>query len=134
MKTLAAILTALALSAASASAQVQVTPSTPQNTAFGADPIIRITAAFRTAVEATDPREVPDAKAQEAARRALYDMAANECAVLSEIFKAECRLSSLTIVVSLAPQALAANVIPLNPAMNASVVYELKPTGAGSTR
>jgi hypothetical protein len=134
MKTLPGILTGLALSAASASAQVQTTTSTPQNSAFGPDPIIRITAAFRAPIEATDPRAVPDAKTQEAARRALYDMAANECAVISEIFKSECRLSSLTIVVSLAPQALAANVTLVNPAMNASAVYELKPKGAGSTR
>jgi hypothetical protein len=36
-------------------------------------------------------------QARESARRALYEMAANECASLSETFKAECRLSSVTL-------------------------------------
>jgi hypothetical protein len=71
----------VALPATSAMAQAPTNP--PQGSAFG-NPTIRVTAAFRAAVEGADPRAVPDAKAQEAARRMLYDMAARECAVLSK--------------------------------------------------
>jgi hypothetical protein len=41
---------------------------------------------------------VPDIKAQEAVRRSLYDMAANECAILAETLKAECSLSNIVII------------------------------------
>jgi hypothetical protein len=64
---------------------------------FGVDPIIRVTTSFRTTA-VTEPQVVPDAKAQETAPRALDGMAESECATLSEIFKAECRLSSLQII------------------------------------
>jgi hypothetical protein len=135
MKILTATLLALALSATGTSAQVQITGGAPQNTAFGTDPIIRVTVSFRTAVavEAMDPRAVPDPKAQEAARRALYDMAASECATLSETFKAECRLGSLQIL----PQgvlAQPANAPPVVPSLSANAVYELKPKSAVSAR
>jgi hypothetical protein len=131
MKTLSAIL--MVLSAATANAQsaepaapgafshIAITTPTP---ASGTDQIIRVTVSFRSAVEVTEPRAVPDAKAQETARRALYDMAVSECAALSEVFKAECRLSSLQILPALVAPANA----PLsNPTINASVVYNLKP-------
>jgi hypothetical protein len=131
MKTLSAIL--LMLSAATASAQSaepvagtlsHIAIGTPQIPTSGTDQIIRVTVSFRTAVEAPEPRAVPDAKAQETARRALYEMAASECAALSEVFKADCRLSSLQILPALA---VPANAPPSNPTMNASVVYNLKP-------
>jgi hypothetical protein len=65
-----------------------------------------------------------DAKAQEAARRVLYGMADSECTTLSEIFQAECRLSSFAInSPSAAPLA---NTPPAN-SMTATAVYELKP-------
>jgi hypothetical protein len=59
---------------------------------FGADPVTRITTSFRTAIVPE-----PDAKAQETVRRTLYAMAGNECTILSEIFQADCRLSSFAI-------------------------------------
>jgi len=40
---------------------------------------------------------VPSTTAQDTARRLLYNMAANECIVLAEYWKAECRLSCLAV-------------------------------------
>jgi hypothetical protein len=129
MKSLSTIL--LMLSATTASAQLaepgplgHVAITSPQIPASGTDQVIRVTVSFRTAVETADPRAVPDAKAQETARHALYEMAASECTALSEIFKADCRISSLQI---LPPLAVPANGPATNPTMNASVVYSLKP-------
>jgi hypothetical protein len=133
MNTFAAIIIAVLSSVTSASAQLTVTPQRPQQgTAFGPDPIIRVTTTFRTPVEVADPRAVPDVKAQESARRALYDMATKECVVLSETFKAECRLSSVVIIGS-AIIAQSNNPAP-NPAMAATAIYELKPEGSASGR
>src|SRR6476659_3165654 len=120
MKTLAAVAIAMALSATSASAQITTTfGAAPQSTAFGVDPIMRVTSTFRTTVAVPEPQAIPDAKAQETARRALYGMAESECAALSEIFKAECRLSSVSTLVLL-PTASA----PPN-TMSATATYEL---------
>jgi hypothetical protein len=58
---------------------------------------MRVTSTFQTTVAVIEPQAIPDAKAQETARRALYGMAESECSALSEIFKAECRLSSVLI-------------------------------------
>jgi hypothetical protein len=71
MKVLATILIATALPATSATPQFTITTQGPQQTsAFGVDPIIRVTRSFRTTV-VTDPQLVPDAvKAQETAHRA----------------------------------------------------------------
>jgi hypothetical protein len=126
MKILTAALFALALSATGASAQ-QFQPQfqPPPTSAFGPDPVMRITVSFRTAVEAVDARAVPDQKAQETARRALYHMAADECAALSETFQAECRLGSLQIFTQVTP-VQPPNAPPVAPSMNATAVFELK--------
>jgi hypothetical protein len=129
MRTPVAIMIAMLLSAISASAQVVTTTTGAPGSAFGADPTIRITTQFRTRIEGVaDPRDVPDAKAQQAARRALYEMAANECAALSEIWKAECRLGSFTIVgiTNFLP-----NVTPPNPSMTGTANYELRLRASG---
>jgi hypothetical protein len=124
MRTVAAIMTAALLSATSASAQI-VTQPQPQPSAFGTDPTIRITAQFRARIEGvTDPREVPDGKAQEAARRALYAMAANECATLSEIWKAECRVSGFSVVAAAFP--LSNIQQPPVPSMTGTATFELR--------
>jgi hypothetical protein len=129
MKALATILITVVLPVASASAQIVMDTQGPQQTsAFGVDPIIRVTTSFRTTL-ATEPQVVPDAKAQETAHRALYGMAESECATLYEIFKAECRLSSLMIFPIVTP----ANAPPSN-VMSATAVYELKPKGSASGR
>jgi hypothetical protein len=124
MKTLAAILIAVVLPATGVSAQISTS-----NSATGIDSIVRVTTSFRTNVMITELQMVPDAKAQENARRALYGMAESECAALAEIFKAECRLSSLSIVNPIAPTN-----VPASNILTASAVYELKPNGPGAGR
>jgi hypothetical protein len=51
------------------------------------DPIIQITTTFRARIDGlTDPRDGPSTTAQDTARRTLYNMAANECTVLTEFW------------------------------------------------
>ena len=111
---------------AAASAQTSAIPSAePAPSAFGPDPVIQITTTFRARIEGTaDPRDVPSPTAQDAARRMLYNMAANECTVLAEYWRAECRLSS--VFVSLADPAQP-EAQPQAPSMFGTAVYELKP-------
>jgi hypothetical protein len=127
-KTLALVLIAAALlSTTNARAQVTMT-TTATASAFGVDPIMRITSVFRTTVAVADPQTVPDERAQDAARRVLYQMGEGECATLSEIFHAECRLSSLNIwTPPLVPSAQ--NAAQNNAVMTATAVYELRLRG-----
>jgi hypothetical protein len=128
MKTLAAVAIAVVLSAASASAQTTILSAPPNPPPINwADPIIRITTTFRIAVATKDTESLNDVKAQETGRRTLYGMAEGECAILSEMFKAECRLNSFSIgSLSSSPNN------PPTSMMAASAVYELKPGGQGS--
>ena len=115
------------MSFAAASAQTLTAPdAAPPPSAFGADPIIRITTTFRARIEGVaDPRDVPSATAQDTARRLIYNMAANECIVLAEYWKAECRLSSLAVdafvetIGGLEAQ-------PRVPSMFGTAIYELR--------
>lgn len=89
----AASLFALASGAASA----QTITIQPSNSAFsGASPIAtvqRIESSMSFIVTAPATAEVEELKKRsEAARRAIYEMAASECATLSDVFKADCRL------------------------------------------
>jgi hypothetical protein len=137
MRISAAVAIAVALSASSASAQMtvlsQVSPSLPStnssssNSVFGADATVRIVTTFRIPVATKDTEAQNDAKAQETGRRTLYGLAEGECAILSEIFKAECRLNSFTIT------SLALNIPPTN-MLAASAVYELKPAWLAPAR
>lgn len=104
-------------------------PAAPS--AFGPDPVIQITTTFRARIEGvTDAREVPSTTAQDSARRTLYNMAANECTVLAEYWKAECRLNSFSVYLPLesleAPGAERGA-----PSMFGTAVYELKPQSSG---
>jgi hypothetical protein len=74
-----------------AHAQDDVVPDSP---AFAADGITRVTTYLRTTVALSEDGGLD--KASEA-RRALYALAESECAVLTEAFKAECRLSALSV-------------------------------------
>jgi hypothetical protein len=122
MKILATTAIVAALSATNASAQFNpflpyynyplYVP--PPGSAFGADPVMRVTTPFRTAIVVTE----------EAARRTLYGMAEGECAVLSEVFQAECRLSSFTITT---PVPTPTATPPPASSMVAPAIYELKP-------
>jgi hypothetical protein len=137
MKTLASVAIAVALSVTSAGAQVTTTFGAPQSTAFGVDPVMRVTSSFRTTVAVTEPQAIPDANAQEAARRALYGMVESECTALSEIFKAECRLSNVSVQLPVVVNNVASNTtyasVPPN-TMSATATYERKPRGVASTR
>ncbi|WP_316168852.1 MULTISPECIES: hypothetical protein [unclassified Bradyrhizobium] len=66
---------------------------------------------------------MPSTTAQDTARRALYTMAANECAVLSEYWRADCRLSSFYVSGPLAPIGGPAAAIP---SMYGTATYELR--------
>jgi hypothetical protein len=85
---------------------------------------VRITSAFRTTVALTPTQTTPDIEAQEAARRTLYRMAEGECAILSEMFQMECRLTSMQMFAPAVERAAAWNV------MSATGVYELRPRRA----
>lgn len=93
----------------------------PENheTAFGPDAVIRISSLFRTAVVLKEGQIVPEGTALEAARRELYQMAANECQTLSQI---KCRLSSVTIT-GVFPNS---NQAPQN-TVSANANYQLRP-------
>jgi len=130
MKTNAAALASLVLAlswAEAAPAQTMMTTAVQQPSAFGQEPVIRITATFRSATAAAEGQPIPDSQAQETARRAIYAMALKECAVLSETFKAECRLGSVMIYTpSGPPSAPSPNVLTGNAS------YELRVTGRAS--
>ena len=117
----AAMLAATTLGATSATAQVisPIPPGPPQRP----EQPLRISSTFRTTLPMAPTQIVPDAAAQEAGRRALYAMAADECAVLSEIFKSDCHLTSVQIV---AFPPLGSNAQPAN-ILNATANYELRP-------
>jgi hypothetical protein len=131
VRILLAVTLAALTSMTAASAQMTSVPGPePAASAFGPDPIIQITTTFRVGIEGlADPREVPSRTAQDTARRTLYNMAANECTVLSEYWKAECRLSSFSVyLVNLGgprPEP------PSLPSMFGTAIYELRPKPLG---
>jgi hypothetical protein len=103
----------------------------PPPSAFGPDPtIIQITTTFRARIEGlADPRDVATTAAQDAARRSLYNMAANECIVLAQFWKAECRLRSFYVDETVANIVGPPEVLPHVPSMFGRAVYELRPSG-----
>jgi hypothetical protein len=120
MKSFSIFLAVAALSTTSAAAQVSSpVPPGPQRS----EQPLRVSSTFRTTLAMAPTQVVPDAAAQEAGRRALYTMAADECAMLAEIFKSECHLSSVQIV---AFPPLGSNAQPAN-ILNATANYELRP-------
>jgi hypothetical protein len=125
MKILALLSMTFVLAATSVYAQVNVTA--PQSGAFGVDPIMRVTTTFRVTVVPVETQTISDPKPQETARRTLYGIAEGECAALSEVFKSECRLSSLLIVNPVVPSPVAPNLASAT--MTATAVYELRPRG-----
>lgn len=126
---LAVIFTALA-SIASAQPMTLSGPETATSV-FGPDPIIQITTTFHARIEGSaDPRDVPSTTAQETARRTLYHMAANECTVLAEYWRAECRLSSFAVYVA-DGSAEGPGVQSLAPSMFGTAVFELKLASPG---
>ena len=130
----------LAIAALAATATASAQPLTmpgaeaPVASAFGPDPIIRITTTFRARIEGVaDAREVPSTTAQDSARRTLYNMAANECTVLAEYWKAECRLNSFSVYVALETMESPAAGGEV-PSMFGTAVYELRLQSQGGGR
>jgi hypothetical protein len=121
-------ITFAAVTMTAASAQTTTVPGTePAVMAFGPDPIIQITTTFRARIEGlSDPRDVPSLTAQDTARRTLYNMAANECTLLSEFWKAECRLSSFSVYISLVNRGEPYPEPPQLPSMFGTAVYQLR--------
>jgi len=119
-------------SIAAASAQLTSIPDLePAGSAFGPDPIIQITTTCRVRIEGpADPRDVPKTPAQDTARGILYNMAANECIVLSEFWKAECRLNSFSVYVPV-ERIVEPDALPQVPSMFGKAVYELRLTSPG---
>ena len=132
MRSLLTVTFAALTSIAAASAQPTTIPdSEPAASAFGPDPIIQITTTFRVRIEGlADPRDVPSTPAQGTARRTLYNMAANECIVLSEFWKAECRLNSFSVYVPV-ERLVEPDALPQVPSMFGTAVYELRLTSPG---
>lgn len=127
MKSLLAVILAALTSIMVASAQTMPAPGTTAST-FGPDPIIQITTTFHAPIEGlADPRTVPTTTAQAGARRTLYNMAANECIVLAEFWKAECRLNSLSVYVALADTE-GRDTQSQAPSMFGTALYELRLT------
>ena len=106
----------------------------PPPSASGSDGTIQITTTFRMRIEGlANPRDVPTTAAQDAARRSLYNMAANECIVLAQFWKStECRLRSFyvseTNIVG-RPEGPPEVLPHVPPSMFGSAVYELRPPG-----
>jgi len=125
MRSLPAVAFAALTSIAAASAQT-APGSEPPPSAFGPDPVMQITTTFRARIEGVaDPRDVPSTTAQDTARRTLYNMAANECRVLAEYWKADCRLNSFSVYVAL--ESIVGPGVPPVPSMFGTAVYELRP-------
>jgi hypothetical protein len=130
MRSLLAITFAALASVASAQPMTFPGPETAPSV-FGPDPIMQITMTFQARIEgSTDPRDVPTATAQETARRTLYHMAANECTVLAEYWKAECRLNSFAVDLA-DGSAGGSGVQSLAPSMSGTAVFELKLASPG---
>ena len=118
--------------AAWASMAAAQTPSMePPPSASGPDGTIQITTTFQTRIEGlAAPSDVPTTAAQDAARRSLYNMAANECIVLVQFWKADCRLRSFYVSETniVGPPEGPPQVLPdVPPSMFGSAVYELRP-------
>jgi hypothetical protein len=123
---LAVTFAALALVATASAQPATFAGPEPAPSAFGPDPIIRITTTFRARIEGvSDPRDVPSTASQDSARRTLYNMAANECTVLAEYWKAECRLNSFSVYVAL-ERVVGPGAEREVPSMFGTAVYELK--------
>jgi hypothetical protein len=122
---LLAVLMGCPLSAATA--QTAMITQFTQPSAFGVDPLIRVVASFRVAIASSDGQAASSMTAQEAARREIYAMAAKECGMLSETFKAECRLGSINTFAPGSPPSPPSAASASMSYLNATANYELKP-------
>ena len=120
----AALALAVTMSAAAAQTGAPSEPGAP-----GPSQPLQITTTFQARIDgAADARDVPASTAQDTARRKLYSMAANECAVLSEYWRADCRLSSFYVSGPLAPFSGPAAMVP---SIYGTATYELRSRSSG---
>jgi hypothetical protein len=124
MKTHVMVFWMVVMFAATTNAQTMIIGPDSRETAFGTDPVVHVNSLFRTPVTLKEGQIVPDGTTLEAARRELYQMTENECQTLAQIYKAECRLSSVTITGVLP----APNQQPQT-TVTANASYELRPRG-----
>lgn len=117
---LAPSIVVLVISAHGAAAQV-ILGSTPNAASSFAEQTIKVTTSFRTPLAAAEG-QAADSQVQGAARRELYRAAESECAALSEIYKAECHLISVSLNTFFP---VPNNGAPPNQ-LNATAVYELR--------
>ncbi len=95
----AALLTAFAIAA---SAQTIVVNPRPSIAPVSAEQI-RVTVGVNTFVPAPADNSEEAVKAQEAARRMIYKLAAHECVMLLDVLASECRIESVNVNVQRAP-------------------------------
>lgn len=95
----AALLTAFATAAL---AQTIVVNPRPSMAPVSAEQI-RVTVGINTFVPAPAVSGEEAVKAQEAARRMIYELAAHECAMLLDVLASECRIESVNVNVQRAP-------------------------------
>jgi hypothetical protein len=114
------VLVALLFATAATAQTITISPRADAPTAVTAPPL-RIQTSIQIALPASSVED--EAKAMESARRQLYQSANNECAILSDIFKADCRLVSANANSSTQERGVSGPSI--NAHLNAS--YELSP-------
>lgn len=66
--------------------------------AMRGDSGMRVSASFQTNVPVTAPMSIEEeAKATEAARKSLYQIASRECEIITQVFKGECRMININV-------------------------------------
>ncbi len=89
---------AVALTAASVTiASAQTIVVKPAERPAAQSPQVRVTVGVNLFVPATDDNSDQSLKAQEDARRKIYELAGHECAVLHDVLASECWLDSINI-------------------------------------
>jgi len=92
----------LAMFATAASAQTIVVNPRQSMAPVSAEQI-RINVGVNTFVAASADNSEESLKAQEGARRMIYELAARECAILLDLLAGECRLESVNVNAQRAP-------------------------------
>lgn len=92
------VVAALAMTAPAAAQQIVIQPRAA--TALEAKSDIRVTVGMNFFAQAPVGDAEAASKAQEQARRVLYEAAARECGVLQSVIASDCRLESININVN----------------------------------
>jgi hypothetical protein len=96
--------TLVAAVATAASAQtIEIRPNRPSVEMPSTVEPVRITLGVNMFMHAPNDDSEQALKAQEAARRMIYDLAGHECAILRDVLATECRLESINVNVQRVP-------------------------------